>query len=123
MVRQKRLTQVGNIRALAILLVVLGHSIILYSSDWNLYETTWQAPFLDWVKRIIDIIQMPLFFSLSGYLFVLTHKGGKFQKLVKNKCFRLVIPYLGIGFFWMLPIRIGVGYKGYEKNSIIDIIL
>lgn len=123
MARQKRLTQIGNIRALAILLVVLGHSIILYSSDWNLYETTWQVPFLDWIKRIIDIIQMPLFFSLSGYLFVLTHSGGKIRKLVKNKCLRLVVPYLGIGFFWMIPIRIGVEYKGYEKNSIIDIIL
>lgn len=29
---RKRLTQLGNIRALCIFLVVLGHSIILYSS-------------------------------------------------------------------------------------------
>lgn len=59
--QQKRLTQVGNIRALAILLVVLGHSIILYSTGWDLYTTTRQAPFLSWLKRVIDILQMPLF--------------------------------------------------------------
>ena len=59
-----RLTQIGNIRTLAILLVVLGHSAILYSTGWSLYETVRQAPFLAWLKRAIDIPQMPLFFSL-----------------------------------------------------------
>ena len=57
--QQKRLTRIGNIRALAIFLVVLGHSIILYSAGWGLYETTRQAPFLSWLKRVIDILQMP----------------------------------------------------------------
>lgn len=123
MAQQQRLTQIENIRTLAILLVVLGHSIILYSSDWNLYETTRQVPFFDWIKKIIDIIQMPLFFSISGYLFVLTHRRKRIRKLVKDKWIRLMVPYLGIGFLWMLPIRIGVRYKGYENNSVIDIIL
>ena len=40
MPQPKRLTQLCNIRSLAILLVALGHSIILYSSDWNLYQTS-----------------------------------------------------------------------------------
>ena len=47
MERKTRLTKIGNIRALAIILVVLGHSIILYSYDWNLYETIWKVPFLN----------------------------------------------------------------------------
>ena len=95
--QQKRLTQVGNIRTLAILLVVLGHSIILYSTGWNLYETTQQSLFLAWLKRAIDIPQMPLFFSLSGYLFVFTHrKRQSFGLLVKNKLLRLILPYLGL---------------------------
>lgn len=62
-------TKIVNIRALAIILVVLGHSIILYSSKWDLYETINQVPILDNMKRIIDIIQTSLFFSISGYLF------------------------------------------------------
>ena len=37
-------TKIVNIRALAIILVVLGHSIILYSSQWDLYETINQVP-------------------------------------------------------------------------------
>ena len=122
--QQKRLTQVGNIRALAILLVVLGHSIILYSSGWNLYETTRQAPFLAWLKSVIDIPQMPLFFSLSGYLFVFTHqKKQGFGQLAKKKLLRLIAPYFGIGLLFLLPIRLLVGYPGYKGISIADLAL
>lgn len=66
--------------------MVLGHSIILYPSAWDLYSTEVTAPFLDLLKKCIDPIQMPLFFSLSGYLFVLTHKKKRgFSHLLKNK--------------------------------------
>lgn len=67
---EKRLSQIGNIRALTIFLVVLGHSIILYSSAWDLYETTVSAPFLELLKKLVDIPQMLLFFSLSRVIFL-----------------------------------------------------
>ena len=115
----KRLSQISNIRALAIFLVVLGHSIILYSSEWNLYETTVSATFVDLLKRIIDIPQMPLFFSLSGYLFVFTRgKKRGIWHLLKNKALRLLIPYVGIGLCFLLPIRLFVGYPSYRGMGI-----
>lgn len=112
---EKRLSQIGNIRTLAIFLVVLGHSIILYSSSWNLYETSQNVPFLDWLKRLVDIPQMLLFFSLSGYLFVFTHsKKRGFIDLLKNKARRLLIPYIGIGLCFLLPIRVAIGFPSYQ---------
>lgn len=124
MEQQKRLTQVGNIRTLAIFLVVLGHSIILYSTGWGLYETTRQAPFLSWLKSVIDIPQMPLFFSLSGYLFVFTHRKKQgFSALAKKKLLRLIVPYFGIGLLYLLPIRLLIGYPGYQGNSVADFAL
>ena len=103
---QKRTPQLGNIRALCIFLLVLGHSIILYSSAWNLYTTEVSVPFLNQLKRLIDPIQMPLFFSLSGYLFVFPHsKHRGFLALLKTKVLRLIVPYFGIGLLYMLPIR------------------
>ena len=115
----KRLSQVGNIRALAIFLVVLGHSIILYSSGWDLYKTGQNVPFLNWLKGLVDIPQMPLFFSLSGYLFALTHgrKRGLVH-LLKNKALRLLVPYIGIGLCFLLPIRIAVGFPSYQGMGI-----
>ena len=52
--------QITNIRVLAILIVVFGHSIILYSSAWNLYSTINKVQVLDYIKDIINLIQMPL---------------------------------------------------------------
>lgn len=116
----KRLSQLGNIRALAIFLVVLGHSIILYSSGWDLYETTWSVPVLDGLKRLLDIVQMPLFFSLSGYLFVFTHgKKRGLLHLLKTKALRLLVPYVGIGVCFLLPVRLVVGYPSYQGMGIL----
>ena len=115
----KRLSQIGNIRALCIFLVVLGHSIILYSSGWDLYETAVSVPFLDLLKKFIDIIQMPLFFSLSGYLFVFTHgKKRGFLPLLKNKALRLLVPYLGISVCFLLPLRLAIGYPSYQGMAV-----
>lgn len=121
MSQKKRLTQIANIRALAIFMVVLGHSIILYSSTWDLYETVVSAPFLDMLKKIIDIPQMLLFFSLSGYLFVFTHQKKRgMLHLLKSKALRLLIPYLGMGLCFMLPIRLLIGYPGYQGKGVLD---
>lgn len=117
----KRLSKIGNIRALAIFLVVLGHSIILYSSGWDLYETTWSVPVLDGLKQILDIIQMPLFFSLSGYLFVFTRgKKPGFLYLLKTKAIRLLVPYMGIGICFLPPVRLAVGFPSYRDMGIGD---
>lgn len=120
----KRISQISNIRALAIFLVVLGHSIILYSSGWDLFETSLDVPFLNWLKRIIDISQMPLFFSLSGYLFVFTHgKKRGFVDLLKTKTLRLIVPYIGIGLCFLLPIRIAIGFPSYQGIGIVEFAL
>ncbi len=119
---KERLTRIVNIRSLAIFLVVLGHSIILYSSSWDLYQTNVQSQFLDLFKRLIDIPQMPLFFSLSGFLFYFTfgkHRG--FLHLLKNKSLRLLVPYALIGVVYMLPIRLLIGYPGYNDIGIWEI--
>lgn len=114
-----RLPQLTNIRAFVIFLVVLGHSIILYSSTWDLYLTDVDVPLLDALKKLIDAVQMPLFFSLSGYLFVFTHgKNRPFSSLIQNKSLRLLVPYISIGLLFMLPIRLIVAYPGYQGKSI-----
>lgn len=123
MADRKRSTQLGNIRALCIFLVVLGHSIILYSSAWDLYSTEVSAPALDLMKKFIDPIQMPLFFSLSGYLFVFTHsKHRGFLSLLRAKALRLIVPYFGIGLMYMLPIRLAIGYPGYQGRTAVQLL-
>ena len=113
-----------NLRALAILIVVLGHSIILYSSDWSLYTTTKNCLFFDYLKKIINVIQMPLFFSISGFLMYYSLKHKKeFINFFKDKVKRLIIPFIAFTIFWMIPIRLLINYPGYINKSIYEIII
>lgn len=64
-----RRDDITNVRALAIFLVVLGHSIILYSSAWGYYPTEQKSILLDNLKFLINGIQMPLFFFVIWLLF------------------------------------------------------
>ena len=118
-----RLSQISNIRALAIFIVVLGHCIILYSPGWGIYDTTQVVPFLATLKSIINIFQMPLFFSLSGYLFVFSHaKKRGFLNLIKSKVRRLLLPYLSICLLYLIPLRTLIHYPGYQNKSPEDVV-
>ena len=114
---------IDNLRAFAIIVVILGHSIILYSSQWSIYTTDIDIPFLDYLKQIINIFQMPLFFSLSGYLFYFTEKKKTFINIFFDKLKRLIIPYLIFSFLWLLPIRLLIKYKGYQSTNFLTIII
>lgn len=113
----KRNEKINNIRAFAILTVVFGHSIILYSSQWNLYEPNRTSSILDYVKMFINLYQMPLFFSISGYLFALRWKAVTPGKFIIGKIRRLLIPFLAIGMLWMIPIKMFLRYPNYEGRS------
>lgn len=115
--------RINNIRAVAILVVVFGHSIILYSSTWNLYETLQTSIILDNIKEIINIFQMPLFFSLSGYLFSFSRMEQPFGIFLKKKSRRLIIPFIVIGAFWMIPIKMILGYVGYQNYNFIQAVV
>jgi fucose 4-O-acetylase-like acetyltransferase len=105
--------KLDNIRALAIMAVVLGHSIILYSTSWNLYEPAVECPFLDYLKRLINIFQMPLFFSLSGYLLSAFGCRKEFPKFISVKFIRLIVPFVCVGTLLMIPLKMVLGYAGY----------
>lgn len=114
---------IDNLRAFAILVVILGHSIILYSSQWSIYTTDINIPFLDYLKQIINFFQMPLFFSLSGYLFYFTEKKKTFINMFFDKLKRLIIPYIIFSFGWLLPIRLLIKYESYQSTNFLTIII
>ena len=111
----KKREDIENLRAVAIILVVLGHSVILYSDKWALYPTTVSAPPLNGLKDIINLIQMPLFFSISGFCLVYSLNGKRsFRGFLKNKLRRVVVPFLIIGALWLYPLRMLADYPAYQ---------
>ncbi len=116
--------KIVNIRALAIIIVVLGHSIILYSTSWGFYQSVNKVIFLDKVKNIINLFQMPLFFSISGYLlYYQLNKNIEFKEFLIKKAKRLLIPFIIFGIFWMIPIKLLVNYPNYENLKFYQIVL
>lgn len=120
---RKRNYQLNNIRAFATILVVFGHSIIIYSSGWGVYSSMVEAPIFDWIKRFINIIQMPIFFSLSGFLFESQVDRKRIGEILKTKLLRLFIPYYIISLFWMVPIKLLIAYPAYQGRSIGNIVV
>lgn len=110
-----------NLRAIAILIVVLGHSIILYDPAWGIYHSDITMPLFLFLKRyLINPIQMPIFFFISGFLFYHSITGKKdlsLKRFFRSKIFRLIVPYFCIAFLWMDPIKWIVGAPGFEEIS------
>ena len=102
------------IRTLAIVLVMLGHSIIIYEPSWTIINTDIEAPYFVLLKQVINLVQMPLFFALSGYLFFYTlQKKGSLMELMRNKTSRLLLPFIMVGVFFMIPIKASLAVPGY----------
>ena len=60
--------QIINLRAFAIIMVVLGHSIIIYDNTFDLLTSDVKMPMFETLKHYISFIQMKLFISISGFL-------------------------------------------------------
>ncbi len=117
---------IDNLRAVAILLVVFGHSVILYSDGWALYSTMRTSDIFNYAKKYIDIIQMPIFFAVSGYLFNRTCKRREdfsWGGVITERACRLLVPYFAFSLLWMVPIRLAIQYPGYKGKSISYILL
>ena len=110
---------IDNLRAMAILLVVLGHSIIIYDPRWGLIHTDVEClPFL-YLKKIINLLQMPLFFSISGFCFSLSKNQVFSGKLLTNKIKRIMLPYFIVCFLYMDTIKLVLQVPGYDFSWIL----
>lgn len=120
--KQNWSNSISNIRALAIIVVVFGHSIILYSSNWNIYTTKYTVPALDLLKEYWICFKCHCF-SISGYLFYFTYaKRRGILHLINSKIKRLIVPYILVSLLYVIPLRIIIHYPGYEHQTLIKLL-
>ena len=123
-VNLKKISKIVNIRFLAIILVVLAHSIIIYKAEWGYYSADIDCELFNFVTNLIYIFHMPLFFSISGYLFVENcREKYNIRKIINKKFKRLIVPAIIVGLIYVLPIRYICNYTPYEENTLIYNIL
>lgn len=102
------------------LLVLLGHSgsLAITSMDFtvniNPYSESgvYVRTFMTFVINVIYSFHMPAFMMLSGSIFALTFCYSKRVRWRQKRVVRLLIPFFGVAFFFLLPVRILVGYYG-----------
>lgn len=85
----KRSNVLDLIKGIAIILVVLGHSI-QYGSGSEFYIS--KAYFENWAFQLIYSFHMPLFMLLSGYLFYYTIKKYDTRTLMTLRFTKVILP-------------------------------
>ena len=116
--------KITNIRSICIVLVVLAHLIIIYNGSWDIYKSNRTSSLFMILCNFIYIFHMPLFFSVSGFLAHNSYKKtSSTLSFIKKKAIRLMIPFLIIGFLYMIPIRYLVKYPPFQAISPFKIVL
>lgn len=115
--------RIVNLRVLATFIVVFGHCIILYDPQWssaNGFAPAYSSDSLYAVKKAINFFQMELFFMISGYCFKFSINSSV-RLFMKKKGLRLLIPFVCIGLFYMIPLRLCFNFPAYEGKSFVSI--
>lgn len=111
------------LKVFAIVLVVVGHVTILYSPEKHPeIDTTWLKRF----TSIIYLFHMPLFMAVSGSIYRIGFKKGKYHEflpLMLNKSKRILIPYFIVGLLFLLPVLYILGKESWSDADIYNKIL
>jgi len=101
-------------KGIAILLVVLGHSVPDQASASGIASYP-----LYLMRTIIYSFHMPVFFFVAGYFMHIPLKEG-FNKFVKDKFIRLMVPYFTIGLLYF-PFKLALSKFANQQINAQDI--
>lgn len=105
MVTEKKILQdVVLLRPLAILLIVIYHSFIIYMHEWDAPVAFQDIKAYWWIAKFAISFSLELFVFFSGYIYYLqcSSKGNNTLSLIKNKFRRLYIPAIVFSVAYML---------------------
>lgn len=112
---KKRLYYITFLQVIGPIFVILGHSINGLPANDILLK----------IKQIIYVFHMPLFFFISGYLFL--YKGGleniSYRDFMKKKFWRLLFPYLVFNLLFFIPKYLLAGFLNDKVDFSISYIL
>ena len=101
---KKILQDVVLLRPLAILLIVIYHSFIIYMHEWDAPVAFQDIKAYWWIAKFAISFSLELFVFFSGYIYYLqcSSKGNNTLSLIKNKFRRLYIPAIVFSVAYML---------------------
>lgn len=127
MKRTQELEKIHIVRAILIVLIVLYHSSLFWTGTWFKVPTMYKSSALSWLALWLNSFHIYCFTFVSGYLFYyLKREKGKYTNLIafiKNKGFRLLLPYITVALFWNIPFSLcfGMSPKILVRNYILGL--
>ncbi len=107
MEKSEVLSNLNVVRVILILCIVLYHSSVFWTGTWLSVPTSQTAPFLGYFAQWLNSFHIYALVFLSGYLFYYQrrelNKYDNFSQFVKNKIFRLLVPYFLVSLCWNIP--------------------
>ena len=76
------------LRAIAIILVIIGHTLTRYRADFSMSLSV--RPFVDIIISLIYAVHIPLFFTISGYL----NHSQPYRNYLWKKVLRILVPFV-----------------------------
>lgn len=105
---QKELSNCTFVKTVLMLLVVFYHSILFWGGNWFSIEPAQTSAVLGMAAKWLKSFHIYGFALVSGYIFYhLKCEQGKYNKFgvfLKNKAKRLLLPYVFVAVFWVIPI-------------------
>lgn len=111
------------VKTVAVILVLIGHSLQTVSGQSRHYSSMLQSNVLTHVYETIYVFHMPLFFTLSGFLLALTFDWDTFElntTWIKRRAKRLLVPLIVVLLLYVFPIRSLTGYY-LDNNTLMNL--
>ena len=119
----KQLENCTFVKGVLLLIIILSHSMVFWRGDWfTAITATSIRPEIRAVVSFVSNFHVYAFTLVSGYLYSYLkyerNKYDKFGKFIFNKVKRLVVPYLCVGVFWVVPFQ-----AFFFKESYIQVVI
>lgn len=112
-----------NIKVYTIILVIIGHVLAIYTPNSIFPHLGTRITSI--MHDIIYSFHMPLFISVSGAVYAICRKRGKYStwdELLKAKWRRVLLPYFSFGLIILFPVLIALDKMQVNVENITSII-